>query len=168
MPRFQPEESLRALLRHRVEFVVIGGVAATLHGSNLRTGDVDICPSRDPANLERLAGALLEMQARVRAPGVPDGIPFSCDVELLARVQLLNLVTAYGDFDLTFEPAGTGGYEDLRRSRVEIDLDGLAVPVAALEDVIRSKEAAGRPKDFQVLPTLRLLLEEIRRRRRAE
>ena len=57
MPRFQPEAILRVLLRHRVDFVLIGGVAATLHGSNLRTGDLDICPARDPANLERLAGA---------------------------------------------------------------------------------------------------------------
>jgi len=168
MPRFQPEAILRVLLRQRVDFVLIGGVAATLHGSNLRTGDLAICPARDPANLERLAGALREMGARVRAAGAPEGIPFACDGEFLARVELLNLVTSFGDFDLTFEPAGTGGYEDLWTSRIEFDLDGLAVPVAALEDVIRSKEAAGRPKDFQHLPTLRLLLAEIRRRKRAD
>ncbi len=69
MPRFQPEEILRALERHAVRYIVIGGIAATLHGSPLRTGDLDICPARDRDNLERLAAALAEIRARVRAGG---------------------------------------------------------------------------------------------------
>ena len=163
MPRFQPEEIFRVLAHHRVDYVLIGGLAATLHGSNLRTGDADICPARKGENLERLASALVEMGAHIRTPDVPEGLPFSCDSEFLSKVQLLNLTTRFGDFDISFQPSGTSGYEDLLRTMVQYDLEGLIVPVASLEDVIRSKEAAGRAKDLQQLPTLRLLLRERRR-----
>jgi len=158
IPRFQPEEILRILLGLEVEFVIIGGVAATLYGSNLRTGDLDICPRRTPENLDRLADALARMETRVRADGVPDGIPFSPDGPFLQRVELLNLTTRFGDFDLSFRPIGTEGFEELWPNRVIFELDDITVSVAALGDIIRSKEAAGRPKDQQQLPTLRALL----------
>jgi hypothetical protein len=164
MPRFQPEEIFRVLNHHKVEYVVIGGLAATLYGSNLRTGDVDICPPRNPENLVRLAAALREMEARIRTSAVPEGLPFARNADFLSRIDLLNLVTRFGDFDISFMPAGTGGYEDLSRDAIRINLDPLVVPVASLEDVIRSKRAAGREKDLQQLPTLELLLEEIRKR----
>ena len=158
MPRFQPEEMLRALERHGVRYILIGGLAATLHGSPLRTGDADICPARDPDNLARLARALIEMQARIRAADAPEDLPFACDARFLAQVELLNLSTAYGDLDLSFIPTGTGGYEELVKQAEQYDLDGLIVPVASLEDVIRSKRAAGREKDRAALPTLETLL----------
>jgi len=164
VPLFQPEEVFRVLNHHQVEYVVIGGIAATLHGSNLRTADVDICPPRDPENLTRLAAALKEMEARIRTSGVPEGLPFACDAEFLSRNDLLNLVTRFGDFDISFIPAGTAGYEDLSRKAIRFDLESIVVPVAALEDVIRSKRAADRPKDRQQLPILETLLEEIRQR----
>jgi hypothetical protein len=162
MPRFQPEEMIRVLERHRVEYVLIGGLAATLHGSPLRTGDADICPARGRENLERLAAALVDMGARISAPDAPAGLPFACDAEFLRGVALLNLITKYGDLDISFEPAGTSGYTELRAKSVEYDLEGLIVPVAALSDIIRSKEAAGRAKDRAALPTLRALLEQAR------
>jgi hypothetical protein len=157
-PRFQPAEILRVLVELEVEFVVIGGIAATLFGSNLRTGDLDVCPRRTPENLDRLAEALVRLQSRVRTDGVPDGIPFTPDRVLLERVELLNLTTRFGDFDLSFVPSGTRGFEELWPNRVVFELDDIAVPVAALSDIIRSKEAAGRPKDREQLPTLRALL----------
>ena len=163
MPRFQPEPILRALERHRVRYVVIGGVGATLHGSPLPTRDADICPAPDSANLESLANALREMQARIRTPDAPEGLPFACDATFLRQMKLLTLATRFGDLDLSFEPSGTGGYADLSLRSVEYDLgEGLVVPVAALEDIIRSKEAANREKDRQTLPTLRLLLQKRR------
>ncbi len=155
---------LRALEAHGVRYVLIGGLAATLHGSPLRTGDADICPARDPDNLDRLAAALREMGARLRTPDTPDGVSFPCDGGFLATVQVLTLATRFGDFDISFEPAGTSGYVDLAGRAVRYDLSGVVVPVAALEDVIRSKEAAGRTKDRETLPTLRALL----RKRRGE
>ena len=164
MPRFDPEAILRTLFEHEVTFVLVGGVAATLHGSNLRTGDVDICPSRERANLDRLARALIDLEARVRTEGVPDGLPFNPDGAFLARVALLNLATRFGDLDLTFEPSGTSGFDDLWSSHVTFELDGMQVPTASLADIIRSKEAAGRRKDQEALPTLRALLAETRSR----
>lgn len=164
MPRFQPEEILRTLLRHEVEFVLIGGVAATLYGSNLRTGDVDICPRRTSDNLDRLAAALVQMGARVRAEGVPGGVPFAPDGPFLERVELLNLTTRFGDFDLSFRPSGTEGFDELWPNRVMFELEDITVAVAALIDIIRSKESAGRPKDRQQLPTLRALLSARRAR----
>jgi hypothetical protein len=140
---------------------VIGGLGATLHGSPLRTGDTDICPARNPDNLDRLAKALVEMDAKLRVPDVPEGLPFPCDARFLGGVQLLNLITRYGDVDVSFAPSGTTGYEDLLRSVVEYDLDGLIVQVASLRDIIRSKEAANRDKDRATLPTLRELLARI-------
>lgn len=163
MPRFDPEAILRALVERRVEFVLIGGVAATLHGSNLRTGDVDICPRREPENLERLAAVLRELEARVRTEGVPDGLPFDPDGAFLGKVELLNLTTRFGDFDLSFRPSGTEGFEDLWPGHVKFDLEGLLVPTASLADIVRSKEAAGRRKDQEALPTLRALLAASRR-----
>ena len=163
MPRFEPEEILRTLERQGVRYVLIGGVAATIHGSPLITRDTDICPARDATNLAALAVALREMHARIRTGQDPEGVAFPCDAAFLGQMTLLNLVTAHGDLDLSFVPSGTGGYDDLRARAVEHDLgDGLRAAVATLEDVIRSKEAANRAKDRAALPTLHLLLERKR------
>lgn len=160
---FQPAEILAALERHRVRYVIIGGLAATLHGSPVMTTDADICPARDRDNLERLADALNELRARIRTPGVPEGLRFACDATFLARIEaVLNLTTKFGDLDLSIVPSGTGGFEDLCQQAVTISLMGRPVTVASLEDVIRSKEAANRPKDQAALPTLRLLLRQLK------
>ncbi len=158
MPRFDPEAMFRVLADQGVEYVIIGGLAATLHGSPLRTGDADICPSRDAQNLTRLAAALRAMDARIRSADVADGLPFACDAAFFRTIELVNLVTRFGDLDVAFIPSGTQGYTDLRPNSVEYDLAGLVVPVAALADVIRSKESANRARDHAALPTLRALL----------
>jgi hypothetical protein len=140
--------------------VLIGGVAATLHGSPLRTGDTDICPESSADNLGKLASALRELNARIRTEGVEGGLVFSCDAAFLSRVALLNLETDAGDMDISYVPAGTGGYEDLAPRADRFDLNGIVAPTAALLDVIRSKTAANRPKDQASLP----LLEELARK----
>jgi len=150
--------------RHGVRYVLIGGLAAVLHGSPLPTLDVDICPSPEQPNLERLAAALQEMDARLRTPDTPEGVRFPCDAGFLGNMQLLNLVTRFGDLDLALRPSGTEGFSDLSRRAVAVNVRGLRVAVASLEDVIRSKEAANRPKDQRALPVLRQLQEEIRKR----
>jgi hypothetical protein len=160
---FEPRELFRILNAHGVRYVVIGNLGATLYGSPLVTNDADICPSRDHDNLEALAGALSEMRARIRAPGLPEGLPFACDAVFLGQMKMVNLVTPLGDLDLSFEPSGTEGYGDLSQRSVVVGLrDDLEVPVAALEDIIRSKEAANREKDRLALPTLRLLLQKMK------
>ena len=162
---FEPREILRVLNAHAVRYVVIGNVGTRFHGSPLITNDTDICPSQDPGNLVALAEALKALKARIRAPGVPEGLSFACDAAFLRQMKMVNLVTPFGDFDISFEPSGTRGYDDLSQRMVVFALrEGLEVPVASLEDIIRSKEAANRDKDQKVLPTLRLLLEKLKAR----
>lgn len=143
---------------HRVVYVLIGGLAAVVHGSPFPTEDADITPDGDRHNLDRLASALRELNARVRTQGAPDGLPFACDAVSLAAAQMWNLTTDAGDLDIAFRPAGTQGYDDLHRGATGVELYDVTVEVAALSDVVRSKQAANRPKDQRVLPVLRELL----------
>lgn len=158
---FDPEAILRVLDEHGVRYVLIGGLAATLYGSPHVTTDVDITPDEARDNLERLAAALDELDARVRTEGEPGGLPFDRSPAMLERTSILNLTTRFGDLDVTFRPAGTQGYDDLRRGALEMEIRDITVPVASLADVIRSKEASGREKDRLTLPTLRKLLERL-------
>ncbi|HEY3241336.1 MAG TPA: hypothetical protein VGL92_17355, partial [Acidimicrobiia bacterium] len=155
---FDPAALFEVLAGHAVDYVVIGGMAATLHGSVHVTFDVDITPKRDPDNLQRLAEALEELEARLRVPNEPEGVGFAHSAAFLARCQILTLTTRFGDLDISFVPSGTDGYPDLRRDAVELTIHGTRIMVAALADVVRSKEAAGREKDRLVLPELRALL----------
>ncbi|HEX9724583.1 MAG TPA: hypothetical protein VGC53_09925 [Vicinamibacteria bacterium] len=164
MSPLQADEIFACLDRHRVRYVVVGGLAAVLHGSPLPTVDVDICPSLEPWNLDSLAAALEEMNARIRTSDSPEGVGFPRDASFLGGVEVLNLVTRYGDLDLMFLPSGTEGFSELAPRAVEMTIRGSKVAVASLEDVIRTKEAANRPKDQRMLPVLRRLLEEIRKR----
>jgi len=160
---FDPVRMLAALREAGVRFVLIGGMAAILHGDVGVTVDLDIVPEREPGNLERLATALRALGARIRAPSEPEGLVFDCSSAFLRNLSpdsILNLTTRVGDLDLTFRPSGTRGYDDLRRDAIEIDAgDGVRILVASLADVIRSKEAAGREKDRMALPRLRRLLD---------
>jgi hypothetical protein len=149
---------LEVLHRHKVAFVLIGGLAAVYHGSPFPTEDADITPRSDRANLKRLAAALVELDARVRTESEPEGLAFNFDAESLAATDTLNLMTNAGDLDISVVPAGTSGYEDLRRDADRAELYGVTVQIASLADVIRSKQAANRPKDQRVLPTLRAIL----------
>ena len=164
MPKpLQPEKLFQVLAHHRVDYVLIGGLAATLHGSSALTNDADICPDPSPENRELLAAALRDMRARVRTEAEADGVRFSVDADFLWRTQLVNLTTRYGDFDIAFQPAGSSGYEDLVGDAIELEIDGTVVRVASLADIIRSKEIANRPKDRATLPILYALQDEIAR-----
>jgi len=150
---------LETLERHDVDFVAIGGFAAELHDVAIPpTRDIDLTPSTDPANLDRLATALHELRARFRLlDGPPEGvdIPGGLTAEWLAQMVTVTLTTTAGPVDIALRPDGTDGYDDLVRGRVLISHEDRTVPVASLEDIIRSKEAAGREKDLLVIPALR-------------
>ena len=153
-----------------VRFVLIGGMAAVLHGDVGVTVDLDIAPAADPDNLDRLAAALRALDARIRADKVPQGLPFDCSAGFLRNLgpdAILNLTTRAGALDVSFTPAGTGGYHDLKRDAVAMDAaEGVSILVASLADVIRSKSAADREKDRRALPRLRELLERTSGERR--
>ena len=158
-PNVDVDAMLDALERHGVVYVVIGGFAIELHDVAVPpTRDVDLTPSTAPGNLRRLAEALQELDARLRVQdGPPQGfaMPGGISVELLAQMTTLTLVTSAGPLDISTLPDGTTGYDDLATNREHIRYGDHLVPVASLADVIRSKEAAGRPKDLTVIPALR-------------
>lgn len=157
---------VEVLSRHDVRYVLIGGFAAVAQGSPILTTDVDIVPARDRDNYARLSAALRELDAKVRAEGV-EPLPFSHDADSLAAVRVWNLTTKYGDLDVTVEPSGTRGYDDLQRDAIVVELRGTRVQLASLADIVRSKEAAGRDKDRRALPVLReLLARQLREKRR--
>lgn len=160
-PEFDPVQLLATLNRHAVRFVVIGGFAAVAYGSPLPTTDVDVTPARDAENLARLSRALSDLDARVRVAGMPGGLQFSHSADSLGDVTVLNLVTRLGELDLVMQPAGEADYDTLASRQLVVRLRGVEVPLAALDDIIASKEAAGRPKDLTALPILR----ELRTRR---
>lgn len=144
-----------------MRFVVIGGFAARLRGSPSLTNDIDICYARDRKNLEALAAALRELEARLR--GAPEGLPFSLDARTLAAGDHFTFATRAGNLDVLGTPSGSGGFQDLVRAADEMDLGGISVPVSAIEDLMRMKRAAGRPKDLIELEVLAALKDEIER-----
>ena len=153
-----PELLFRTLARHQVQFVLIGALAARLHGFPRFTHDADITPARNAANLQHLAAALRELDARVYTDTIPEGLPFDCSPEMLARGDVWNLITRAGRLDLAFKPSGTEGYDDLAKQAVRFTLYGDELLAARLEDIMRSKEAAGRWQDRQDVEIIREML----------
>jgi hypothetical protein len=161
---FRPEEVVRLLGRHGVEYVLIGGLAAVTHGSPLVTQDVDLCYRRTTGNLDRLAAALREVHARLR--GVDAELPLRVDGTTLARGDSFTFTTDVGSIDILATPAGTSGYDDLARTAEVFELFGHRVLVASVDDLIRMKRAAGRPKDLLAAEELGALRDVVDRERR--
>ncbi len=164
-PEFDPFSILATLERHRVRYVVVGGIAAQIAGAPINTRDLDVTPARDRENLVRLAAALDELGAQIVLEDAPPDVKISLDADTIASFASLATSTPHGRLDIVLAPTGTRGYDDLVRAATEelITDDGLVVSVASLADVVRSKAAAGRPKDVAQLPLLREALEQIRR-----
>jgi hypothetical protein len=146
---FDPLAILHTLHRREVDFVVVGGIAAYLFGSNLPSANLDICFASDLANRQRLITAVTEMSSYLR-----DGST-EIDDEALQSAGPLTLKTDYGILRCVRKPLGTDGYEDLRTHAERVEIDGIATYVAGLEDLIRMKEPSNRPKDQYLLESLR-------------
>jgi len=160
---FDPLRALGTLTEWGVRFVVIGGYASALWGSPSVTVDTDICYARDACNLEALAAALRLLNARLRGPEAE--VPFVLDAKTLAMGDHFTFDTDAGPLDCLGLPAGSGGYEALERAAAVKNIGGgLEVKVAALEDIMLMKKAAGRPKDLIELEILGKLREEIEAR----
>ena len=155
---FDPERLIVTLARHQVRYVLVGAVAARLQGFPRLTADADITPARDSGNLEHLATALRELDARVFTESVPEGLAFDCSAESLGRADCWNLVTAAGRLDVIFEPAGTKGFDDLSRDAIAFEVFSVRVDAASLADIVRSKVASDRPQDRQDVVVLRAMM----------
>lgn len=151
---------IRVLRDHRVDFVVVGGFAVELWDVAVEpTVDVDITPHRSEKNLQRLADALNALGAQIRYEEERVAVPGGFTAAHIKDMMVLNLATVAGPLDITVIPAGTGGYDELITNASDLEYDGVLVPTASLQDVARSKEAAGRPKDLRTLPAIMAHLE---------
>lgn len=146
------------LLAGGVEFILIGGGAANLHGSPRYTVDVDVIYRRTRENMRRLAEVLAPLQPYLR--GAPPGLPFKLDVATMRSGLNFTLTTALGDLDLLGEVAGDGTYDALLPFVEMKNAFGLMVPCVNLEKLIALKRAAGRPKDFEPIAELEAIRQE--------
>jgi predicted nucleotidyltransferase len=152
------ETLIGALATGRVEFVIVGGLAATVHGSARLTQDIDVVYARNETNLARLVDSLARYEPYLR--GAPTGLPFDWSVQTLQRGLNFTITTTAGDIDLRGGITGGGGYADLLSHTIEIDLFGHSCKCLDLTWLIRTKRAAGRPRDFEMIAELEALLEE--------
>ncbi|MEK7446604.1 MAG: hypothetical protein AABZ70_17295 [candidate division NC10 bacterium] len=152
------ERALHELHRGGVEFIIVGGVAATIHGATRVTQDLDIVYARTPENIDRLATALAPHRPYLR--GAPPGLPFRWDAETIRRGLNFTLTTALGDLDLLGEIVGGGGYADLLPHCQSVTLSGAEFRCLGLERLIHVKRAAGRPRDLEAIAELEALREQ--------
>jgi hypothetical protein len=153
----QFQTAIQALCDAGVDFVVIGGLAATLHGSAQVTYDLDICYSRVSTNLRRLAAALAPFHPRPR--GIPEGLPFVWDEATLRNATVFTLQSDVGEIDLLAEVTGLGTFDDVKRHSMTIDAFDRQIATLDLPGLIRAKRATGRDKDLTALAELESLFE---------
>jgi hypothetical protein len=153
-PEFHLERLLRHLVDGGVDFVVVGGVAVVVQSTPRFTGDLDIAYALGGDNLERLGNVLVSLKAQLR--GIDGDVPFVADGRTLAKTRLLTLTTSEGNLDLLAEPDGSPEYAILRRRASRIDVDGIEVLIASIDDLIAMKQTVGRPKDLIDLESLEI------------
>lgn len=152
---------MAALHGARVDFILVGGVAARVHGSARFTQDLDVSYSRTDANLDRVVDALRPFDPYLR--GAPAGLPFEWSAATLRAGLNFTLTTTTGDIDLLGDIVGGGTYEDLEPHSISVAIFGRETRVLDLPWLIHVKRAAGRPKDFEVIAELEALREELSR-----
>lgn len=146
-----------ALHTARVEYIIVGGVAATIHGSSRLTQDIDACYNRTRTNLERIVRALRPLKPYLR--GAPRGLPFEWSAATLEAGLNFTLTTTAGDIDLLGEVTGGGSYDDLIKHSIDVTLFGHRAKCLDLEWLIVTKRAAGRPRDLEAIAELEALRE---------
>ncbi len=151
---------LRLLVENKVEFIIVGGAAATAHGSARLTLDLDVVYRRTIENITRMVDALKSIQPYLR--GAPPGLPFDWSAPTIQKGLNFTLVTTLGALDLLGEIVGGGGYEQLRPETIEVEIAGVTCLCLNLDRLIMVKRAAGRPKDLEVIAELQQIRDETR------
>jgi predicted nucleotidyltransferase len=153
--------ALKTLIEGNVRFIVIGGWAATIHGSVRVTYDLDVVYSRDRENIRNLAMCLAPFNPYLR--NAPPNLPFRFDEKTIRNGLNFTLtIQELGDVDFLGEVAGGGTYPELFPFSEEVESDGFRYRCVTLERLIQLKRAAGRPKDFEVIAELQSILEQRR------
>lgn len=153
---------LEPLVRHGVDFVLIGGMAGIARGSNYPSYDLDVAYARGKANAKRLVSALEEIEVRLR--GAPADVPFQLDERTIENGANFTFVTPFGDFDVLADVSGIRSYDELVAAAEEKEVFGLPVRIASLDHLISMKRVANRPKDRNMLEEYIVLADELRRR----
>lgn len=153
------EKAILSLAANNVDYVIVGGVAVSLHSSGYITQDLDFCYSRTKENIRRLFIALLPFEPNPR--NWQKGLPFVFDESTLRNGTNFTFDTLIGPIDLLGEVKGIGDYADALANSVEYTIYGTQVKAFTLEALIVSKTAADRPKDHLVLPELLALREAL-------
>lgn len=148
---------IQLLSQNGVEFILVGGAAATAHGSARLTQDLDVVYRRTPDNIAKLTGSLATHAPYLR--GAAPKLPFRFDVDTVNRGLNFTLVTDLGDLDLFGEITGGGRYEDLLPHTLMLELFGVSCRCLGLKRLIEVKRAAGRPKDLEAVAELEALLD---------
>src|SRR4051794_35049002 len=143
---FRPTRQLAELTRHGVDFVIVGGIAATMHGSSRDTFDLDICPSQTPQNLDLLGEALVDLRSSLR--GVEENVPFVPDGRSLHGIEILTLDTRFGPLDVLTRPDEPPPYSRLRSRAQEMDMGGRGVLGASTDALVEMKGGPARHKDL--------------------
>lgn len=161
-PPLRTEQIVSALDRHGVDYVLIGGLAAVVHGSAVATTDLDLVPAGNRSNLGRLAGALRELEAKMRVPDLAYPIDVALDDHTFDAFTSASFRTPYGDVDVVLRPDAPGPrrhftFDELNGRAHRRRAFGVTIRVADLDDIISSKAAAGRPQDLAALPHLATL-----------
>lgn len=149
---------LRLLTENEVEFIIVGGAAATAHGSARLTLDLDVVYKRSSENIARIVNALRSIKPYLR--GAPPGLPFDWSIETIAKGLNFTLITTLGALDLLGEIVGGGGYDQLFPETIEVEIAGVNCLCLNLERLIKVKRAAGRPKDLETVAELQQILDE--------
>jgi hypothetical protein len=149
---------LRALADGGVAFIIVGGAAATAHGSSRLTQDLDVVYDRSRENVARLVRALAPHAPYLR--GVPEGLPFRLDEPTIHRGLNFTLTSKLGDIDLLGEIVGGGGYSELHPHTIELAIFGVRCLCLDLDKLIEVKRAAGRPKDLEAIAELEAIRDE--------
>ena len=161
---FRPTRLLETLVRHAVDFVLIGGMAGVARGSSYVTLDIDVAYERSRPNLDRMVAALHELDATLR--GAPEDVPFHLDPKTLENGANFTFDTRHGPLDILADAAGAPPYATLRDGAgEELLVEGVKIRVASLDHLIAMKEAAGRTKDLLAASEYRTLSDELRRPR---
>lgn len=146
---------VRALCAEGVRFIVIGGAAATAHGSARLTNDLDVVYARDADNVGRLVRALAPLRPYLR--GAPPGLPFVWDERTVSHGLNFTLDTTAGAIDVLGEIVAGGRYEDLAPRSLRLTLFDETCLCLGIEALIANKRAVGRPKDLEAIAELELI-----------
>ena len=145
----------------RIEFIIVGGAAATAHGSARLTQDLDVVYRRTEENISRLVQALAPYNPYLR--GAPPSLPFAWDEQTISKGLNFTLTTTIGALDLLGEITNGGSYDDLLPFSIHLHLYDVECLCLGLERLIYVKRAAGRPKDLEAIAELEAILEERKR-----